>query len=141
MRVEWQLVVLARVRTALVGVIQQSSVGTPRLSAMSRASSARWRSLSAGRPADGEPREQIEDGCQIALARYRHSRTLSCRRPTADSARQPSPVQENGRNCPSNRRHCIRYRIRCQHVSGLGRSFLLVWFRCLQRVSSETAAS
>ena len=63
------LVVLARVRAALVGVVQQTAVGTAplqrHLERLDRQMPVVHR---ADRPADDEPREQIEDHRQVELA-------------------------------------------------------------------------
>ena len=89
-RVENALVVFARVGAALVGVVQQPELRTPPLE---RHVERFQRQVSivdrADGPADDEARKQIEDRREIQLAAARRSRTRSCRRPTADSARPP----------------------------------------------------
>ena len=63
------LIVLARVGAALVRVVQQPGSGQRRFSARSSALIARCRSLTgADRPADDEPRVQIEDRGEVQLA-------------------------------------------------------------------------
>ena len=67
--VEHRLVVLARVRAALVGVMQQAGIGTPPLQChLERLQ--REMSIIHGTdgPADDEARIQVENGRQIELA-------------------------------------------------------------------------
>ena len=68
-RVEEVLVVLARVRAALVGVMQEPEVGAPALQGHLKRLDGQVAVIDGTeRPADDEPGKQIEDHRQIELA-------------------------------------------------------------------------